>query len=141
MRFEVELEKLPGGIAAHSIDAGKTGQIIQRDFATDANGQQFYNYLELLSPFLTPFIKAGHRESRIDNCLVIIDKTKRATVYVDEPMILQPIPKKTVKAGDNIYKEDIAGIISLSLRNTSIPPDSGILFFSLKDGNVVSSLT
>lgn len=132
MRYEINLENLPAGYAAESVDKGETLKVINKDFLTTENGQIFFKCLEgFESKFLRPFVQDGaNKVSTIDHCLVLIDKNKKATVYINElDFIGKMIPKRDIQKGEPILKRDIAGIIELYFKDLSIPKDNGIAFY------------
>jgi hypothetical protein len=131
MYEDLKLSKLPAGIAANSADGGGTVSVIVSDFATDADGEKFYNYLEMLNPYIDQLIEKGHRISHIDHCLVLIKKSGDAKVYIDSLEIIAEIlyRKEAVKKGDLISKDDIGGVKSIKFTNVEIPDDQGIIFF------------
>lgn len=77
----------------------------------------FFKYLEgLEASFLGPFLVAGNFVSHIDHCLVLLDKSGTAKVYVNElAIIAESIPKRAVAIGEALYKADIGGISRLRL--------------------------
>jgi hypothetical protein len=131
MPYEIEVEHLPAGIAASSGDEGNQIQVIERDFASDVNGQWFYYYLEgLESLFLAPYIKKGALVSLIDHCLVLMHKPNKATVYINElEIVTEAISKRPINVGEEIRRDDIAGITSLKFSNVPIQPNNGIAFY------------
>lgn len=131
MPYEVTLKHLPAGVASSTADENEMVDIVERAFVTDANGIFFYKCLEgFESPYLTPFLQSGGVVSTIDHCLILLDKTKKATVYVNELQIgLEIIPKRDIKKGETVNKLDIAGLRKLFLTDISIPEDNGIIFY------------
>lgn len=131
MHYEIELPQLPAGFALSSGEEGENIDILKSTFITDQNGSIFYRILESFgSMFLQPFLTSGGQVSIIDHCLVIVDRSLKATVYINElDMILTTIPKRDVDAGEVVLKFDIAGLLDLSFRNLPIPNDNGIYFY------------
>ena len=85
-KYEVNLGCQLAGFPTHSIQGSGHVEIQIKGFATpDDDGRSFYRMLESsFSMFLGPYFKDGkHFVSDISNCLAVLDKNQKATVYIN----------------------------------------------------------
>jgi hypothetical protein len=135
MKYEIQLKNVPAGYILEVVGEGRLVKLLQNGFITSEAGQIYFKYLEEFEKmYLGPFIKSGNKVSTIDHCLVLIDKNKKAKVFINELKFLSTIlVKRDIVAGEPMYKSDIGGIVDLKFENISIPIDNGIaLYFSFE---------
>lgn len=132
MPFEISLKNLPAG---YSLSAARKGdQNVRIAFCEFLSSEDGDNFISRLDGFPSEIIShlpssAGVIPSQVDHLLAIIKKDKTATVYVNELDIIGEIlSKRSVKAGEAIQTNDVAGIKSIKLKNVSIPSNAGFFF-------------
>ncbi len=131
MSFEISLKELPAGYSLSSACKGDHVRIAFCEFLSSEDGD---NFISRLDGFPSEIISqlpssAGVAPSRVDHLLAIIRKDKTATVYVNELDIIgEMLSKRSIKAGEAIRKDDVAGIKSIKINNVSIPSNAGFIF-------------
>jgi len=131
-KYEVNLGFQLAGFPTHSIQGPGEVEIDIKGFATpDDNGKVFYRMLENTSNmFLVPYLKDGkHFVSDINNCLVVLHKNQKATVYINAPLMVRIRTKKSIKKGQPLYKDDIADACDFMIQDVHIGDDEGVLFY------------
>ena len=129
---EIDLGNPPAGYALTSAKEGEKVQILYREFTSTEDGQHFIHRLEGLANSILERMPSQIMPSQVDHMLVIYDRDGKANVCVNqlEVRTLAQVTR-SVKAEENIYKDDLSDIKSIDL-GVSIPSDSGFLFlFSL----------
>jgi hypothetical protein len=107
---------------------GDTVRALYRGFVSTENGNLFYRMLDGLSGvYAAAFGLDGTRPSKVDHFLAVISPDRRATLYCNE---LSMIPRirvnraipEGVRAGDDVYIDDIADVEEMELWDTADNP-------------------
>jgi hypothetical protein len=132
VKYEIKLDHLIAGFPTHALKGPGELEIQIKGFATpDDNGRLFYRMLESsIGTFLGPYLKDGkHFVSEISDCLVLLHKDKKATVYINPPLSIEMQMKKSVEKGQLIYKDDIADVCDFKIHDVDIGDNEGVLFY------------
>jgi len=126
--------KMDGTFAGFSMAACKPGEkvwICQKEFVSSEDGDLFISRLEGFPSLLLNQIAQIHKtivvRSYIDNMLAILRQDGTTTVYINAPMKALMRVKKSVDAGQVIYRNDIADIKELVFQYIEIPYDVGLM--------------
>jgi len=118
MPYEIKLSAPTAGFTAERCEGPGEMTVYVRGLFTPESGPLFYKMLEgLAGGYLGPHLSEGPRlVSNINNVLVIVRRDLTATVYVDELGYQSRIqPKRSVKKGEGIAREDIADVDDFKL--------------------------
>jgi hypothetical protein len=118
----------PGRMIGFAAEAGRPQSRVRVEvsgFHTFDEGLPFYHMLEAFDPFLNAM---GIGPCQVGNMLVVLGP-KNTFIYADGnlPMIMQARPKRSWKAGESVFRDDIAGIDVLDFPNLQPPEDVGFL--------------
>jgi len=131
MKFDIDLGYISAGISAESCKSGEQVSVIQSEFTSSEDGDIFINRLEQLLSSLFNKVTEQHQtiivQSSIDNMLAILRRDKTATIYINAPMKALMQVKKSVNAGQVIYRNDIANVRKLVFQDIEIPDDIGVM--------------
>ena len=128
MPFEIDLENPPGGYALTSARDGDYGQVAYREFTSTEDGQHFIQRLEGHPNDILQRLPSQISPSQVDHMLAICRRDGKADIYVNElDLRLRPRAARSLKAGEEVRKDDIADIESFEL-GVQIPDDAGFLF-------------
>jgi len=131
MPYKIILDNLPAGIALTSVRGGGEVQVTFREFTSSENGDRFIQRLEGIPNDILGKLQINQKPSTIDRMLVVIERNKNASVYLDELKLVAKIrSKRKIKQKDEpIYQDDIAEIDRLDFgEGIVIPDDAGIIF-------------
>jgi hypothetical protein len=77
-------------------------------------------------------LDTGNRESKIQNCLIVISPSYLAKVYINFPtvatIVSKRISKDGIKKGEAVSTEDIGDLRRIQFPGITIPPDCGIIY-------------
>jgi hypothetical protein len=137
MKFDIQLDKLLAGFAMAACKPGEHFWVVQKEFISSEDGDLFISRLEGFASLLLSKIAQIHKtiivESTINNMLAIMRRNKTATVYINAPMKALMQVKKSVDAGQVLYRDDIADIRQLVFQDIEIPDSVGIMvLFSVR---------
>lgn len=131
MKFDIQLNELFAGFSMASCKPGEHVWVVQKEFISSEDGDLFISRLEDFPSLLLSRIAQTHQtiivESSINNMLAILRQDKTATIYINAPMNALMQAKKSVDAGQVIYRDDIADIRQLVFHNIEIPDGIGIM--------------
>lgn len=131
MKFDVDLGYILAGISAKSCKKGEQVPVIQREFTSSEDGDIFISRLEQLPSSLLNKIREQHKiiivPSSIDNMLSIFRQDKTVTIYINASMKALMQIKKSVDAGQAIYRDDIADVRKLVFEDIEIPDSTAIM--------------
>jgi hypothetical protein len=132
MPYEIVFDNLPIGYAAEAArSAGQTVKVITNEFTSSEDGDLFISRLEGFPSDVIRRIRKESspvKESTIDHLVIILRSDKTATVYVNELIIKSKVlVKRAVKAGEEVYKDDIGDVKSVLLEGVNVPDDAGFL--------------
>lgn len=133
MPYEIKLSAPPAGFAAETCEGPGEINVYVKGLFTSESGPLFYKMLDgLTQGYLDPHLSEGPRSvSNINYVLVIVQRNLTATVYVDELVFESMIqPKRSVKKGEGIVKEDIADVADFKL----IHPETGEISIGNDEG-------
>jgi hypothetical protein len=125
----VKFDQPIAGFVVNTMAPGESGLIQVLGFRTCDEGSIFTRILEGCQPFFAggPQIEP----SQIDHFLFIIERSGKATVYVNELQTKAKIQVKGkaegIKAGDPVMVDDIADIVELDL-GVVIPADAAFAY-------------
>ena len=128
MPFEIDLEERRVGFAASSVRAGESAEIVYCEFTSTEDGGDFIQRIEGATSGILQRLPSQISPSQVDHMLVIYFRNSKATVYVNELELQGTIrPRRQVKAGSGLTKDDFADVVRLDL-GVEVPDDAGILF-------------
>ncbi len=128
MPFKIDLGGPPGGYVFTSARAGDDCQVVHREFTSTEDGQHFIQRLEVHPSDILQRLPSQISPSQVDHMLAICRRDGKADVYVNElDLRLRPRAARSLKAGEEVRKDDIADIESFEL-GVQIPDDAGFLF-------------
>ena len=131
MKFDIKLETLLAGYSTVSCKPGEFLWIIQKEFVSSEDGDLLISRLEGFPSLILNKIKEQHKiiiiQSSIDNMLAIFRKDKSATIYINAPMKALMQSKKSVNAGQVIYRNDIADVRELVFKDINIPDNVNVM--------------
>ena len=131
MSWEIKFDNLPIGYA---VSAGKPGDevaVSSVEFLSTEDGEHFISRLEGFPSEVLRKIDATPpiQESSVNHMLVVVRTDSTGTVYINELNIKGLMqPKKDIKAGEALFKNDIADISEIQFDGVDIPKECGILF-------------
>lgn len=134
MPFEIRFENTPMGVCIEAARPGDNVKVLVCGFLSEEDGEALIDCLEGFgSEIIDKLPKSGKAPpftpGRIDHLLAIVRRDASATVYVNElELTAKARIKRGLKAGEAVYKDDIAGVQSLAFGNVKIPEDAGIVF-------------
>ena len=136
MPTEIDLgTKLPGGHIAEVDEDRDMVAVAFMEFISTEDGQAFVQRLEAFPSEIITKLSADIQPSQVDNMLVIIKRTGKAVVYLNEVSgILRVRPARSVVKGQQLTKDDIADIETLQLhdqnvsKDIEVPDDTGVLY-------------
>jgi len=131
MPFKINLDEVQRGYCGNNVRKGEQAVLVVKGFLSSEDGDNLVTHLEGFPDEILDSLPTPKRlpPSAIDHMLVIIEKNGETTVYVNELAMLVDIrPKRSFKAGDPVYEDDIAEINRLSFDGVKIPPDAGFFF-------------
>jgi len=104
------------GFARNAVRGGGDVNVEVRGFYTSDDGPLLYTYLDgLFAVFARSLQEAGVPLEAIGNCLINVVDGNTATLWVNQPVGLQVIPKRAIQAGEEVTLDDIADIRDLNL--------------------------
>lgn len=131
MKFDIKLDALLSGYSTVSCKPGEFVWIIQKEFVSSEDGDLLISRMEGFPSLLLNKIAQIHQtiiiQSSIDNMLALLKKDKSATIYINAPMRALMQVKKSVDAGQVIYRNDIADVRKLVFHDIEIPDDVGVM--------------
>lgn len=131
MKYEITLDMLFAGFSVNSCRPGEGVWIVQKEFVSSEDGDLFISRLEGFPELLLNKITQIHKiiivPSSIDNMFAVLRSDKTATVYINSPMKALMQAKRDVKAGEAVYRDDIADIQKLIFESVEIPDKAGIM--------------
>lgn len=121
----VPTRKVPSGFPASDVPPGSYFWLEVCGYHTFDEGLQFYRQLEVFNEYVRA---AGQTESCIDRMLVCISPTE-THIYANNqlPIIARMRPKRSVKAGEAIFRDDIAGIDRIDFPGVCPPAGCGFM--------------
>jgi hypothetical protein len=131
MKFDIQLDKPFAGFSMAACKPGEYVWIVQREFISSEDGDLFISRVEGFPSLLLNKIAQIHKaiivQSSIDNMLAILKQDGTVTVYINAPMKALMRVKKSVDAGQVIYRNDIADIKELVFHNIEVPDGVGVM--------------
>ena len=130
MPFKIELENLPAGYSMSAVKGGGKVEVAVSGFYSSEDGDEFIQKLEGFPNEIISKLpmSLGIRPSTVDHLIVIIDRDKTATVYVNEITFLSKVQvTRSVAEGEPVRLDDIADIHSIIPKGVEIPKSSGLL--------------
>ena len=131
MKFDIKFDKPFAGFSMASAKPGEYLWICQKEFVSSENGDLLISRLDNYVTALLIKISEVHKimiiPSSIDNMLAILMGDGSTTVYINVPIRVLMRSKKSVKAGQAIYRKDIADIKELVFNDIEIPDDVGVM--------------
>lgn len=131
MKFDVKLDALLAGYSTVSCKPGEFLWIIEKEFVSSEDGDLLISRLEGFPSLVLKKIEEQHKtiiiQSSFDNMLAILRRDKSATIYINAPMKAFMQSKKSVDAGQVVYRNDIADVRELVFHNIKIPDDVGVM--------------
>lgn len=131
MSWEIKFDNLPIGYAVSSGKPGDEVEVSSVEFSSTEDGEHFISRLEgfpsdvLKKLDETPPIQ----ESSVNHMLVVVRTDSTGSVYINELDMRGFIqPKRDLKAGEALFKNDIADISEIQFVGVDIPKECGILF-------------
>lgn len=131
MAYRLRLDNLPMGHAASAARPNEQVPVIVREFLSPEDGQELIQRLEGIPNDLLEKVSDRKRiiPSQVDHLLAVIHPDKTLDLYVNELSLSASVqPTRSVKAGEAIYRNDIADISYLNMGGVEIPDDCGFLF-------------
>jgi hypothetical protein len=129
MPCEVTLESLPAGYAVTEGQKGQPVLVRLCAFLSSEDGDRLITCLEGLPSRLLSKAGIGIPPSMVDHLLGIIRPDKTATLYVNELSLSMKVQvKRSMKAGQPVFADDMADIESIDLGGVDVPPDTGVVF-------------
>ena len=130
-KFDIQLDKPFAGYLTASCKPGENVWIVQKEFVSSEDGDLFISRLEGFPSILLNKIAQVHKviilQSSIDNMLAILKQDGTSTIYINAPMKVLMQVKKSVDAGQVIYRNDIADVSKLVFHDIEIPDDVGVM--------------
>ena len=131
MPYEIVFDRLPIGYAAEAARGeGQTVGVLATEFVSSEDGDLFISRLEGFPSEVIRKIpkKQFVRESTVDHLVVVLRRDKTATVYLNEVVITSEVlVKRAVKAGEEVYRDDIGDVKRVLLKGVDVPDDAGFL--------------
>ncbi len=131
MKFDIKLDKPFAGFSMAACKPGEKVWICQKEFVSSEDGDLFISRLEgfpsLLLNQIAQIYKTIIVQSSIYNMLAILRRDGTSTVYINAPMKALMRVKKSVDAGQVIYRNDIADIKELVFQDIEVPDDVGLM--------------
>lgn len=131
MPYEITFDNLPVGYAAEAARGeGQTVGVLATEFVSSEDGDLFISRLEGFPSEVIRQIPKNQfvRESTVDHLVVVLRRDKTATVYLNEVMITSEVlVKRSIKAGEEVYKDDIGDVKQVLLKGVDVPDDAGFL--------------
>lgn len=131
MKFDIKMDKPLAGFSMAACKPGERVWIRQKEFVSSEDGDLFISRLEGFPSLLLNQIAQIHKtiiiQSSIDNMLAILRQDGTTTVYINAPMKALMRVKKSVNAGQVIYRNDIADIKELVFQDIEVPGDVGLM--------------
>lgn len=132
----IQLTNLPSGVSLSHALPGETVKVQTKDFVSSEDGEKLVARLDGVSAcFSEVFGPGGIPPSVVDHFLAIVGRDRKATVYCNEVqfVLIAKHKRNAVRAGDAIFKNDIADIEAVELLDAAgaaieIPRDSGVVF-------------
>ncbi|HQU44888.1 MAG TPA: hypothetical protein PK867_18885, partial [Pirellulales bacterium] len=126
--------KLDGPHVGYALTAGRNGGTVSvetRGFYCDEDGDALIRRLDGLSTLLRLLPPArSYKPSSVDHLLAITDSSGNTTLYVNElATILSVRTKRPIRAGEEVFGDDIADVSALQFEGVEIPKDRGVLCF------------
>jgi len=121
----VPTRQVPAGFPASDVPPGSYFWLEVCGYHTFDEGLQFYRQLEAFNEYVRA---AGLTESSIDRMLVCISRAE-THIYANNqlPMIARMRAKRSVKVGEAIFRDDIAGIDRVDFPGVRPPPECGFM--------------
>ena len=135
-RFDIPLDVVPAGYSMTACKPGDHLWIAEKEFVSSEDGELLIGRLEgwpaSLLQRVTEKYNVVFQESEIQNMLMTIRRDKTASVHINAPMKALIQPKAPKKAGQIIFREDIADVREVVFRDVDIPDDAGLIaYFSV----------
>lgn len=128
MPFKLKFDKPPMGYSANSASEGETVQIITMEFSSSEDGMDFIRLLEGFPSTIIERLPDSVRCSSTEHMLVIMNKSGEATIYVNElEQSMKTRIRRSVKAGEAIFENDIVDISEFRFHDVDIPNDHAVL--------------
>jgi len=131
MKFDIHLDKPFAGYFTASCKPGENVWIVQKEFVSSEDGDLFISRLEGFPSILLNKIAQVYKviilQSSIDNMLAILKQDGTSTIYINAPMKALMQVKKSVDAGQVIYRNDIADVRKLVFHDVEIPDGVGVM--------------
>jgi len=131
MKFDIKFDKPFAGFSMASCKPKEYLWICQKEFVSSEDGDLLISRLENFASILLNKISQVYKviiiPSSIDNMLVIIKGDGSTTIYINVPMKALMRSKKSVEAGQAIYRDDIADIKELVFNDIEVPEDVGVM--------------
>ena len=131
MPFEIQFDQLPVGYSAHSARANEQCFVISKEFVSSEDGQFFISRLEGFPDEILERVRPqkDFRPSSVNHLLAIVRKDCSCTVFINELSLITEIrPRRSIKKGELVTKNDVVDTGRLILENTQVPPDAGVVF-------------
>lgn len=137
MFYKLNLSNYPGGFAAETGGNGEKMRVYQNLVIDSSEGEMYWNMMEgITSAYLYPYTSKRSRVSQIDHLLIRFTRDKEAFVYINQlQFIMSTVIKKSVKAGEPLMLNDMAGISKLVFEDkdskeiVTIHEDEGFIFY------------
>jgi hypothetical protein len=131
LKFDIQLDDLFVGYSMASCRPGEYFWMAQKEFVSSEDGDLLIGRLEGLPSLLLNKIAQIHKtiiiQSSISNMLAILRQDKTVTIYINAPMKGLIQVKKSVDAGQAIYRDDIADVRTLVFQDIDIPDGVGVM--------------
>lgn len=133
-RYKIRLQTPIHGVCIESTESGKKAKVAIKNFVTGYDGEKFFLPLEDFTHlFLNQWQKKTHLSlTHIENCVIVINKERIATVSVNCPVTSEILSKEDVEKGSLVFKDSVGDIRKIFIHGVKIPPDCGLIhLFSL----------
>lgn len=126
--------KLDGPHVGYALTAARNGDTVTVEtcgFYCDEDGDALVRRLDGLSSLLNRLPPSYPRKpSSVDHLLAVMDRSGTTTLFVNElPIVLSVRTKRPIKAGEELFGDDIADVSALDFEGLATPKDHGVLFF------------
>lgn len=135
LSFDVKLDMVLAGFAAADAAPNSNAEIITRALVTADDGDILYTYLDQIGGmYLTEQLaKRGIGAYIVHNFLINITDGVNAKVFVNFRTHRSALPKRPVKKGQVIYRDDIADIRAIDFPQFPMPTE-GAIVYSFREG-------
>ncbi len=118
------------GIALEPAKPGDKARIARKGFYSEYEGDFFFTCLHEISALILGqwLMKKKFNESVISNCLIFIDRTRKADVFINCPTFMEVTVKEPPQKRNVIMREDISDIHNISFSGVHLRPECGVIY-------------